>query len=92
MKIRVTINEGPIKLDEVFEGSSDEELFRKFKDGAAARAPFVIKMAMKGMSDKALCQQVVESYNHKFGTKEPVPSCAQEFIAFGERAGFLKRI
>ena len=92
MKIRVTINEGPIQVDEVLEGASEDELFGKFRQGATARAPFLLKMAMKTMSDDALRQKVVESYNHKFRATEPLASTATEFIAFGERAGFITRI
>lgn len=92
MKIRVTINEGPLHIDEVIEGASEDDLFHKFREGAASRAPFLVKMAMKSMSDQAIRQKVVESYNHKFKASEPVPSTAKEFIAFGERVGFVTRV
>lgn len=92
MKIRVTINQAPIHIDEVLEGASEDDLFRKFREEAASRAPFFVKMAMKTMSDQALRQKIVESYNHKFKASEPVPSTAKEFIAFAERVGFVKRL
>lgn len=92
MKIRVTINEGPISIDEVLEGTSEDDLFRQFREGAASRAPFLLKMALKTMSDQALRQQVVAAYNQKFKANEPVPSSAKQFIAFGERAGFVTRV
>lgn len=92
MKIRVTINETPIHIDEIVEGSSEEELFQLFRQGAAARAPFLLKMALKTLSDAELRRQVVQSYNHKFGAKEPIPATAREFIEFGERAGFVTRL
>jgi hypothetical protein len=92
MKIRVTINEAPIHIDEVIEGSSEEELFQVLRKGATSRAPLLLKMAIKTISDAAIRQQVVASYNHKFKANEPVPSTAKEFIAFGERAGFVTRL
>jgi hypothetical protein len=92
MKVRVTINQAPIVLDEIVEGRSEEELFQKFRDAATAQAPFMIKLAMKTMSDQALRKQVIESYNYKFKANEPIPADAREFIAFGERAGFVKRL
>jgi hypothetical protein len=92
MKIRVTIKQGPIDIDEVIEGNTEDEIFHKFRQGAVARAPFLLKMAIEGMSDQAIRQQVVASYNNKFKANEPIPSTAKEFIAFGERAGFVKQL
>lgn len=92
MKIRVTIHQDPIHVDEIIEGSSEDDLFRKFREGATSRAPFFLKMAMKSMSDQALRQKMVEGYNHKFKVNESIPTTAQEFIAFGERVGFVTRV
>jgi hypothetical protein len=92
MKVRVTINEGPIRIDEVIEGASEDDLFLKFRNEAASRAPFMVKLAMKTMSDATIRQQIVQSYNHKFKANEPIPATAREFIDFGERVGFVKRI
>jgi hypothetical protein len=92
MKIRIKINHAPIHVDEVLEGESEDELFRQFREQAASRAPFLLKMALKTMSDGVIRQKVVEGYNHKFGASEPIPATAQEFIAFGERSGFVERI
>ena len=92
MKIRVTINEAPIQVDEEIQGSSEDDVFHKFRDGAAARAPFAVKLAMKAMSDQALREKIVGAYNKKFGASEPVPSSAKEFLTFGERAGYVKRL
>ncbi|HEX8464526.1 MAG TPA: hypothetical protein VF627_07895 [Abditibacterium sp.] len=92
MKIRVTINQKPIQFDEILEADSDEALFRKLRETAAARAPFLVRMAMKSLSDNAIRQQIVERYNQKFGKSEPIPTSATEFLAFGERAGFVQRL
>lgn len=92
MKIRIVINEGPIRVDEVIEGNSEDDLFRKVRAGATARAPFLLKLALKSMSDSAIRQKVVEGYNQKFHANEPIPTTAKGFIAFGERAGFVTRI
>lgn len=92
MKIRVTINQAPIHIDEVIEGVSEDDLFQKLRAGAASRAPLLLRMAMKSMSDQTIRQQVVASYNQKFKAQEPVPTTAKEFIAFGERAGFVTRL
>ncbi|MBW3635460.1 MAG: hypothetical protein KY445_03205 [Armatimonadetes bacterium] len=92
MKIRVTIHLDPIHIDEILEGATEDDLFRKFREEAASRAPFFIKMALKTMSDQTIREKVVESYNHKFKAREPVPANAKEFIAFGERVGFVTRV
>lgn len=92
MKIHVTINQAPIHVDETLEGASEDELFQKLRAGAASRAPLLLRMAMKSMNDQAIRQQVVATYNQKFKAQEPVPTTAKEFIAFGERAGFITRI
>ncbi len=92
MKIRVTINVEPIHIDEVIEASSEDEILQKFRRGAEKRAPLLVKLAMRSMSDEALLRQIVQSYNHKFEANEPIPSTAKEFIAFGERVGFFTRL
>ena len=91
MKIRISITE-PIRIDETIEGDSDDELFQKFRAGATSRAPLLLKMALKTMSDQSLRAQIIGAYNQKFKAQEPVPLSASEFIAFGERAGFVTRL
>jgi hypothetical protein len=92
MKVRVQVDADGIRVDEVVEGSSEEEIARQLRGRVEARAPFLVRMALRTMDDQALWRKIVEMHNKRTGAAEPVPATAGEFLAFGERAGYATRL
>ena len=88
MKLRVQANVKGIQVDEVLEGVSEEEVARRFREEVESRAPFLVKIALKGMDDRTLWRRIVEWHNGQAGATEPVPGTAAEFLAFAQRAGY----
>jgi hypothetical protein len=92
MKIRIQVDANNIRVDETVEGRSEEDVARQFRSRVEARAPFLVKMALRAMDDRAFWRQIVEMHNKKTGASEPVPATATEFLAFGERTGYATRL
>ncbi len=92
MRVRVRVNVGGVSVDEVVEGATEEEVTARMRSGLESRAPFLVKMALRGMDDRALWRKVAEMHNSRTGEREPAPASAAEFLAFGERAGYVTRL
>jgi hypothetical protein len=89
MKVRVRVNVANVNVDETVEGASEEELVAKVRREVEARAPFLARVAIRAMDDRALWRRVVEAHNSRTGAGEPAPDTAREFLEFGERAGYV---
>lgn len=92
MKVRIQVKVDRVQVDEVVEGSSEADIARKMRREVEARAPFLVRLAIRAMDDRSLWRRVVEMHNRKFGVQEPFPDTAAEFIAFGERNGYVTRL
>jgi hypothetical protein len=92
MKVRVQVNVANINVDEVVEGASDAEVVSQLRRKLEARAGFLQRLVIKALPDPALWAKVVEHHNEHHGTQEPAPNSAAEFLAFGERAGYITRL
>jgi hypothetical protein len=65
------------------------KLFRKQVE---SKVSFAIKLVLKTLDDQSFFKRVVETHNKKFGAQESAPSTAEQFLAFGERAGYVTRL
>src|SRR5437773_1900553 len=92
MRVRVQLKIDKVQVDEVVEGRSEADITRQLRAGLEARAPFLVRLALRTMDDRTLWRRVVELHNRKFGAAEPSPATAAEFIAFGERNGYVTRL
>jgi len=92
MKVRIKINVENVHVDEVVEGDSDAAIAAELRRQLEARSPFMVRLVLGTMSDQALWRKVVEMHNHRHRTNEPTPNTAAEFLAFGERVGYVERL
>jgi hypothetical protein len=92
MKVRIQVNVSGLQVDEVVEGAAPDDIVKQLRKKVEARANFVQRLALRAMPDTALWARVVEMHNKQAGTHEPAPATAEEFLAFGERAGYLTRL
>jgi len=91
-KVRVQVSEGEIHVDQVIEGATDEEVVAGLRDELIRKAGFLKGAVIRAIPEEALWGRIVEAYNSRHGKSEPPPQTASDFLAFGERAGYVTRL
>lgn len=89
MKVHIHVNHPQMKVDEVMQGKNADEIVNVTKSKIADKAPFAIKLALKGMSAQMFMQELVKRYNSeaKPPTPLPIPSSADEFLKIAVQMG-----
>lgn len=91
MKVRVHIQHGDIKIDEVIEGKTAAEIVVAAKAKTASKLPFGLRLAVNAMGPHAFMQELVKRYNAELKPKPPVaiPNTAEEFLQTAVTLGFV---
>ena len=92
MKIHLKLDVQNVQVDEVVEADSEEAINHELRRRLEARAPFMVRLVLGTMTDPALWRKIVDLHNQRTGAREPAPTTAAEFLAFGERAGYVERL
>ena len=90
MKVQVRFSTDDIEIDQVFEGSSAEEIVGQMKASVAGRLGFGLKLVVNSMSSLRFAQEVVGRYNESVGKHIPTPASCQEFIELGQKEGIAE--
>lgn len=86
MKIQIDIQ----NVHEQMEATSAEEILKRFKVEAASRAPFLLRGAIKAMSDLKFAEEAVKHHNRSSGHTDPAPASAQAFLDWSVSRGYVK--
>ena len=86
MKIQIDIQD----VHEQLEAASPEEVLKKVKGEAASRAPFLLRSAIKAMSDLKFAEEAVKHHNRNAGHNDPTPQTAQAFLDWSVARGYVK--
>lgn len=89
MRVRVTYRSDEISIDEELEGPDAEAIVRLAQQRAAARAGFLIRMAIRAMSPLQFACEVVKLHNKKTAAAAPLPASCAEFLETARAAGIL---
>lgn len=85
MKIKIDIQD----IHETLEASDAASMLHRVKEEATSRAPFLIKMAIRSMSDLGFAAKAVEHHNAKAGTNDVAPASAQAFLDWAVLRGYV---
>lgn len=86
MKIQIDIQ----NVHEQLEADSAEEILKRVKAEAASRAPFLLRGAIKAMSDLKFAEEAVKHHNRTSGHSDPPPATAQSFLDWSVARGYVK--
>lgn len=86
MKIQIDIQD----VHEQLEAGSSEEILKRVKTEAASRAPFLVRGAIKAMSDLKFAEEAVKHHNRSTGHNDPTPATAQAFLDWSVARGYVK--
>ena len=87
MKVHVNVSLEGMSVNEVFEGSTADEIVGKMKDRVARELNFMMKMAVNAMSNVMFAHEVVRRYNDFKKLNLPLPASCQEFITLAQQQG-----
>ncbi len=85
MKLKIHVRD----IEETVEVASAEAGLRRFKQEAAKRAPFVVRLAINGMSDLAFAAEAVKRDNQANERNDPPPASAQAFLDWAVARGYV---
>ncbi|GDX40989.1 hypothetical protein LBMAG21_12810 [Armatimonadota bacterium] len=91
MKVHVHVNHTQMKVDEVVQGKNADEIVSTTKSKVAEKAPFAIKLALRGMSNQMFMQELVKRYNSEAKPPKPlpIPASADEFLQIAAQMGVV---
>ena len=89
MRVRVQYNTPQVSVDEVFSGTSADEIVAAMQKAVASRLTFLMKPFVLGMSTTQFSQEVVRRYNEAAGRSVASPQSAQEFLTLGRAEGIV---
>lgn len=92
MKVRVKVDIESMSIDEVIEGSNESEVVKKMRDELTKRANFAQRLVLRALPDQTLWAKIVDMHNTKRGDSERAPTTPAQFLAFGERAGYVTKL
>ncbi len=89
MKVHIHVTHPQMKVDEVIQGKNADEIVSATKSKIAEKAPFAIKLALRGMSNQMFMQELVKRYNSEAKPPKPlpIPSSAAEFLKIATQMG-----
>jgi hypothetical protein len=90
MKVKMVVEMEGMKVDQVFEGATADEVVGKMKAAYGAVAPLAIRTFLNVMSPLAFAQEATRRYNAAKKTSEPVPKSCAEFVEGGQRMGIIE--
>ena len=88
MKLRIDIE----NVHEEIEAPTAEVALSKVKAEAAARAPWMLRGAIKAMSDLGFAGEAVKMHNRKNGASDAAPANAQEFLDWAQSHGYVSQL
>lgn len=89
MRVRVKYSAPQMSVDEVFVGTTADEVVRAMQQAVAGRLNFLMKPFVLGMSPTQFAQEVVSRYNDGTGKSVAKPQSAQEFLTLGQAEGIV---
>ena len=91
MKVRVQIQHDTLKLDEIVEGKTLEDIVATAKSKTATKLPFALRLGVNAMPPHIFMQEIVRRYNAEVKPNPPVPipNTAQEFLDTAVKLGFV---
>ena len=87
MKIRVSINQQGMEVNEVFSGNNADEVVGAIKARVAKELNFALRIIVKGMSNLSFAQEVVKRYNESNNKNIPIPASCDEFLSTAQHEG-----
>ena len=88
MKVRITMDMGGQKIDEVVSGRNADDILAQAKDRVAKELGWK-GLFLKALTPLAFAQEGVKRYNAAFETKHPIPQSAEQFFELGEKLGYI---
>ncbi|WP_189006737.1 hypothetical protein [Deinococcus roseus] len=92
MKFQVNIQTDQVQVNESITGENESDIWKQARKELERRAPFLVRAAIKLMSDQSLWSRITGYINEKHNLHEPVPNTAEEFMALGIRTGYITRL
>jgi hypothetical protein len=87
MKAHVNVTLEGIVVNEMFEGTSADEVVGKMKARVARELPFAMKMVVNSMSNLMFTQEVVRRYNDFKKLTLPLPNSCEAFLTLAQEQG-----
>ncbi len=92
MKLHVHFQTGDIRVNEVVEGDTAEEITTKMQERVAQEAGFLIGAVIKRMSPLQFAQEATRRYNAAAKDSAPLPASCEEFLKLGVAKGFASTL
>ena len=89
MKVRITQTTPQMTVDEVFTGTTAEDVVRAMQKEVASRVNFALRLMVNALSPLQFAQEVVKRYNDATKKSVPIPRSCQEFIDVGIGEGIV---
>jgi hypothetical protein len=88
LKLRVKVEQGNFKVDEIVEGDTAEALVAQVQERAAKEAGFLIGAVVRRMTPLQFAQEVTKRYNAATNDGAPLPATCAEFVNMAVAKGF----
>jgi hypothetical protein len=80
LKLHVHFQVGEIRVDEVVEGTSPEDVVAQMQSQSAQQAGFLIGALIRRMTPIQFAQEVTRRYNAATNDNAPVPTSCGQFL------------
>jgi hypothetical protein len=88
VKLHVHFQTGEIKVDEIVEGATSEQIVGKMQARVAQEAGFLVGQVVKRMTPLQFAQEAIRRYNAATKDNAPIPQSCDEFLKTGVEKKF----
>ncbi len=88
VKLHVHFQTGDIKVDEIVQGATSEQIVSQMQARVAQEAGFLIGAVVKRMTPLQFAQESIRRYNTAAKDSAPIPQSCDEFLKLGVEKNF----